>query len=154
MARTTLALLIVCLLGSYTPSFAEGSDTVGPPPTTTAVHHDGPIRLSFPSTFDAGAQSQFPARPIIHRCCNLKGMIVGAAIGAGGGWWLTAYTCDAGDCTLDYVKAMATLGGIGAVVGVFADRHNTIPIAPPDRRFRVGGIVTPKTRKAFASFAF
>jgi hypothetical protein len=154
MARTTCALLIACLLGGYTPSLAEGSDTAGPSPTTTTVHSDGPIRLSLPATFDATSQSQFPQRPIIHRCCNLRGMIIGAAIGAGAGWWLTHGLCDAGDCTLDYIKVMATFGGIGAVVGGFADRHNTIPIAPPDRRFRVGGIVTPRTREAFASFAF
>jgi hypothetical protein len=53
-----------------------------------------------------------------------------------------------------YITIMGALGGIGAIVGVFADRRNTIPTAPPDRHFRVSGVVTPRTRAVGVNVAF
>ena len=49
---------------------------------------------------------------------------------------------------------MATLGGIGGVLGVFADRHDNIPIATPDRAIHFSTIFTPKTQAAFTTIGF
>ena len=152
--RTTLGLLIVAVLVSYTPSFAGESEEAGTQTTTTASHSDGRIRLSLPAAFDEPSQSQLPQGRVVHHCCNPEGATIGAAIGAAAGWLFTQHFCDAGDCSGDYIKSMAVLGGIGALVGAFADRHNTVPIASPDRRFRVSAVVTPRTRQALATSAF
>jgi hypothetical protein len=58
----------------------------------------------------------------VHRCCNLKGALIGAGIGAAIGTFY-ATLCDAGDCTLTYVKYMGIMGGIGAGLGAFVERR-------------------------------
>ena len=145
-------LAIVVLFGSYTAAFAEDSDTIAPASAHTAVHRASSLRLPLPTTFDTTSQSQFPRRPIVHHCCNTKGAIIGGAIGATIGLSF-ATLCDAGSCASTYAKYALVLGGIGATVGAFSDRHNTIQ-ASPDRRFHVSAVVTPRTRAAFATLGF
>jgi hypothetical protein len=152
---TTLGLLIVAVLVSCTPSFAGESDEAGTQTTTTASHSDSPIRRSLRlPPFDATLQSQLPQGRVVHHCCNTKGAIIGGAIGATIGWWFATRVCDAGSCASTSVKYALVLGGIGGLVGAYADWHNTVPIAPPDRRFRVSAVVTPRTRQALATLAF
>src|SRR5712691_8290340 len=138
--RTSFVLILLLadlVVGS--PSYAQDHDNGGSAAATMTIQNVRAIRWRLPGNLDALSQSQFPQRPIVHHCCNRKGMIIGAAIGAGGGWLLTAFTCDAGDCTRNYIVAMASLGGVGAVAGAFADRNQAIPVAQPHRRVRVGG---------------
>ena len=118
-SRTTLGLLIVAVLVRYTPSFAGESDEPGTQTTTTAPHSDGRMRrLSLPAAFGETSQSQFPQGRVVHHCCNAEGAIIGAAIGDAAGWLFTQLFCDAGDRSGDYIKSMAALGGIGALVCV------------------------------------
>jgi len=151
--RTMFSLLIVAIMVSCTPSFAAESDEPAPQSKSVAFESDDPIRRLVAAAFDEKAQPQFPQGRVVHHCCNAKGAIIGAAIGAAAGWWVTWSLCE-GSCPGKYIESMAVLGGIGALVGAYADRHNAIPIAPPDRRFRVRALVTPRTRKALATVAF
>jgi hypothetical protein len=135
------------------PHSPEDSEAPAPTSADTAVRSAGSLRLLLPASFDTTSQSQFPRRPIVHHCCNTKGAIIAGAIGATIGLWF-ATLCDAGSCTSTYVKYALVLGGIGVTVGAFAHRRNTVPIAPPDRRFSLGAVVTPRTRAAFATLGF
>lgn len=66
------------------------------------------------------------------RCCNLKGALIGAGIGAGLATVLTRSLCDAGDCTADYIKGALVLGGIGAGLGALV--HPSRRWSMPSRR--------------------
>jgi len=92
-----------------------------------------------------GFSLRHPLPPPPFHCCNIKGALIGAAIGAGAGALLVAALCETSDCTSDYFKAMAKFGGLGAAAGIFT---NAAPgYSPfPNRRVRVAGIVTPTTR--------
>jgi hypothetical protein len=87
---------------------------------------------------EAATYAQAWTRPH-HRCCGLKGAVIGAAIGAGLGWWIVAHICDAGDCTSEYVKYMVVLGGVGGGLGALA--HRSPSWRPmPERRFQIRGL--------------
>ncbi len=77
------------------------------------------------------AQLQRPASGSSRRCCNRKGAIIGAVAGAALGAWLTAYTCDAGSCAPSYIRAMGVAGGLGAVLGAFANARPQVPTSFP-----------------------
>jgi hypothetical protein len=95
-----------------------------------------------------GSQSPPQSR---HGCCNRKGAIIGAAIGAAGGLFL-AFGCDY-DCTSSYIGAASLGGGIGAAIGAFADaKHGPSPFS--DRRFRVRGVVSPTVRAVVTTVGF
>jgi len=87
-----------------------------------------------------GAPSSAQSR---HGCCNRKGAIIGASIGAAGGL-LLAYGCDY-NCTWSYIGAAGLGGGIGAAIGAFADAKPG-PFSLPGRRIRVGGVISPTVR--------
>lgn len=82
-----------------------------------------------------------PPSPPRH-CCNIKGALIGAAIGAGSGALLMRALCESSDCTRDYFKLMGAFASLGAAVGIYA---NAAPgYTPfPHRRVRVAGTVTP-----------
>ena len=89
------------------------------------------VRLS-PLPLDVALSRQsWPVRPKrIHRCCKLKGALIGAGIGAAIGF-AYATVCDAGDCTSTYIKYMAVMGGIGAGLGAFVQRQSPgLPLTP------------------------
>jgi hypothetical protein len=77
--------------------------------------------------FQLGASGQQPGR-LLNRCCSLKGLLIGAAVGPGVGILVTRFTCDAGDCTGAYIRAMAVTGTVGAGVGALLQRNSWRPI--------------------------
>jgi hypothetical protein len=152
--RISCALLVLGLHVSYKPAFAADSSPLAPPPADTGVRRDGPIQRSLPAIFDAASHApRYPGR-IVHHCCNPKGAIIGAAVGAAAGWWFTFRLCDAGDCSAEYIQSMAALGGIGALLGAFVDRDHTSLPPRQTRRVRVGMVVTPRTRGAVTVVRF
>lgn len=142
--RRLLPFVACLLMLIAVPARAQG--VAAPPSTATADH-----------TPFAAQQSSFP-RPA-HRCCHLKGLLIGAGVGAAFGWWVVRSGCDASDCIGDYMKAMAVFGGIGGALGVFLDQQNRVAQPPtqpafPTSRFRMSGVVTSRVRAATASVAF
>src|SRR5688572_15760607 len=102
-------LAAICLTALLIPGFAD-AEPIQQRPIATRAHEV--------------ANYQLPRTVTVPRCCNPKGALVGAAIGAAVAVWVTLYTCDAGDCTGHYVKNITVFGGIGAGLGVFADQHS------------------------------
>jgi hypothetical protein len=82
-------------------------------------------------TASQGPFSALPPNPRRH-CCNIKGALIGAGIGAGLATVLTRNLCDAGDCTGDYIKGALILGGIGAGLGALIHTGHTRSM--PSRR--------------------
>ena len=85
-----------------------------------------------PVVFDQGPHVAMPSNPR-PRCCNLKGAIIGAAIGVGLAVVLNKTLCDAGDCTSGYITGGLVLGGIGAGLGALVHRSQPGPMAWPER---------------------
>jgi hypothetical protein len=85
------------------------------PPSPRAPLESNPLQ------FDKAQWRQGPPRRV-HRCCNLKGALIGAGIGAAIGAF-SATLCDAGDCTLAYIKSIGIMGSIGGVLGAFVERR-------------------------------
>jgi hypothetical protein len=98
------------------------------------------------------ASGQPPGR-LLNRCCSLKGLMIGAAVGAGVGIWVIRFTCDAGDCTGDYIRAVAVTGGIAGGVGALLQRNASwLPI--PSQRFQVAGVVGSTRRVGMVKLSF
>ena len=89
-----------------------------------------------PPTSEAHRQGRFASGPKRH-CCSRKGALIAAAAGAAAAALLVLNTCDAGDCTSTYWKAIAVFGGIGAGLGAFTAR--SIAYAP-GVSFRSGAV--------------
>jgi hypothetical protein len=103
------------------PTFAQDSDPAIAAPTTTAGATIPALRI--PTVFSATAQSSFPARTV-HRCCSRKGAIIGASVGAALGFWLvTQGAYDTPGCGIRDVALIGTFGGLGALVGAFAEHQ-------------------------------
>ena len=107
------------------------------PPSPRALRESNPLQLD-KAQWRQGA----PARRV-HRCCNLKGALIGAGVGAAIGAF-SATLCDAGDCTLAYIKSMAIMGGIGAGLGAFFERRQGFgPLPEPPALLDDSRIVDP-----------
>jgi hypothetical protein len=66
-----------------------------------------------------------------HHCCNVKGALIGAIVGAASGMILTAVVpCDGGNCTAETAKAVFFLGAFGAGLGALAPSRQTGPALP------------------------
>jgi len=102
--------------------------------------------------YQLGAHGQAPGR-LLSRCCSLKSLLIGAAVGAGIGGLVTRFTCDEGDCTSVYIRGMAVTGGIGGGIGALLQRNaSSGPI--PSRRFQVAGVVGSTRRGGIATLSF
>lgn len=125
MERPMREITLVGLLVIVMSVEAYGQTASAPLPVGSKV------RFS-PSPLDVAVSRQsVPVRPRrIHRCCNLKGALIGAGIGAAIGF-AYATLCDAGDCTSTYIKYIAVMGGVGSGVGAFAGRQSPgLPLMP------------------------
>jgi hypothetical protein len=151
MPLRLLPLLLVALtvLGPGRALAQERDQTIPPNATTTREASPG---LRLPLDFSAAAQRPFPRAG--HHGLNLKGLIIGGAVGAGLGLWLCSQACDGGDTGSEYLAAMAGLGGLGAALGAFAEHNHTPAMPSRDHRIRIGARVTPTRKQASATFAF
>jgi hypothetical protein len=131
-----LALILLTLCVTTIPTYAEEQ----PRPTIGAA-----VTELHSLALQAGVGRTAPPGGSSRHCCNKKGALIGAAVGAATGFFLTLSACDAGDCTSTYVRVVGLCGGIGAAIGAFADAKPG-PAPFPDRRIHVNGIVSPKVR--------
>ncbi len=102
-------------------------------------------RLVLPSASIESAQPQFRQtgglQPRRIHCCNTKGAIIGAAIGAGLGWWLTQAGGDCGGC--NDMPLIFSLAAVGATIGALADHRYGAPPPRPSPDHRVPNHVEP-----------
>jgi hypothetical protein len=134
VSKLVLVLLVLCVTPNW--SYADEQPRVT---VTAAVNEIDPLAVQ-PGVVRSGRP---PGRP--HNCCNKKRAMIGAAIGAAGGFLLVQGLCAASDCTSAYVGAMGFFGGIGAAIGAFVDTAHRVPTVP-DRRVRITGVVSPTMR--------
>src|SRR5262245_36006909 len=114
MREITLAFFVIFVM-----SVEAYSQTASATLSIPSIVRVTPLLVAAPVTPQGALMRPRP----IHRCCHLKGALIGGAIGAAVGF---AYSrlCDAGDCTLTTIKYMAVTGGIGAGLGAFAQRQS------------------------------
>jgi hypothetical protein len=124
MRSRRLTVVLAILL--WVPAVGAAQD-LAPAPTVLAAAEDA-LAQTPPARIAHGAR--------VWRCCNTKGAIIGAAIGAGIGYWI-AMTCDAADCTSGYVKALVIMGGVGATVGAFSNIRS-FPVGPRRAPLQIG----------------
>ena len=147
MRERVLAAVVIILfsIGAQAQVMPESSSAV-----TLPTHS-----LLLPSELPVAGQGPRLGRAPTRRCCSKKGALIGAAIGTAGAIWMTLNFCDAGDCTSDYVKSIAILGGIGAGIGAFTARasinapvfprtDSAVSIAPVAWNGTFGGAVSVK----------
>lgn len=133
--RPMICVLVAALVVVPHVARAQDAAPASDPPVASAV-----ARVSGP-----------PLRPLVRgrTCCNIRGALVGAAIGAGLGLALSTL-CDGGDCAAETMSAMAVGGSIGALFGAFFDTNQqVIPGSGgsfPTRRVRIGAIFRGRTR--------
>lgn len=139
MVAVTALVVFVAPVAAQTASGSALADTE---PAVEKVLTASPLAVPTPSS---GASTL--------RCCNAKGALIGAAIGAGVGMWVTRHTCDAGDCTGNYVTAISVLGGLGGGIGALLD-SNTGRVSFPERRFQVSGLVTSTVKSGALRLRF
>src|SRR5688572_25340991 len=106
--------------------FAQGQTLPMSKPTTALSMYDSRFWSNVPLSRQSASG---PRR--VHYCCNLKHALIGAGIGAAIGFAFVRGACDAGDCTIAYIKSMTVMGGILGGLGAFVSRQNPgVPLAP------------------------
>jgi hypothetical protein len=149
-----IVFVYLCLLPSLLLGHATVASAQDLPPLDVNVRQPASIDDQVNAGGDAALRSSLSRQPVAglgRSCCNPRGAIIGAAIGAGLGA-LLALSCDAGDCTSASLKGMALLGGVGGAIGAFTDQRPARPW--PSRRVGVSVLAVPKTLRASARVTF
>ena len=122
------SVLLAGFLACAMTSAAQGQELAVPTSTSAQSVMDSRFWSDVPLSRSSVATA--PRR--VHYCCNGKHALIGAGIGAAIGFAFVRAFCPNEDCTTDYIKSMAVMGGILGGLGAFVSRQNPgVPLAPP-----------------------